>query len=47
MRGTWLGERISASYDDIVDRGCHAWNRLIDQPGTIMSLGLRAWAHRL
>ncbi len=23
---------------------CSAWNRLIDQPWTIMSIGLRDWA---
>lgn len=47
MRDSWLGDRIFASYDDIVDQCCHAWNRLIDQPWKIMSLGLRAWAYRL
>ena len=26
--------------------GCHAWNKLVDQPWTIMSIGLRDWAHR-
>ncbi|MCJ2018954.1 molybdopterin-dependent oxidoreductase, partial [Methylobacterium sp. E-065] len=45
--GNWLGDRIFASYDDIVDRCCDAWNRLIDQPWKIMSLGLRPWAYRL
>ena len=25
---------------------CNAWNRLVQQPWTVMSLGLRAWAHR-
>jgi hypothetical protein len=24
---------------------CHAWNKLVDQPWRIMSIGLRAWAH--
>ncbi|SDE63674.1 putative transposase, partial [Belnapia rosea] len=23
-----------------------AWNRLVEQPWTIMSIGLRDWAHR-
>jgi len=30
----------------LVDHCCHAWNKLIDQPWTIMSIGLRTWAHR-
>ena len=33
-------------YDDILDHCCHAWNKLVDQPWTIMSIGLRDWAHR-
>jgi hypothetical protein len=24
---------------------CEAWNKLIDQPWKIMSIGLRDWAH--
>jgi len=24
---------------------CHQWNRLVDQPWLIMSIGLRKWAH--
>src|SRR3712207_1030940 len=32
LRQNWLGNRIFASYDDIVDHCCHAWNRLIDEP---------------
>jgi transposase len=46
MRDNWLSNRIFQSYDDIVDHCCHAWNKLIDQPWTIMSIGLREWAHR-
>jgi hypothetical protein len=47
IRDNWLGDRIFTSYDDIVDHCCRAWNRLIDQPWKIMSLGLRHWAYRL
>jgi len=25
--------------------GCAAWNKLVDQPWRIMSIGLRQWAH--
>jgi hypothetical protein len=24
---------------------CHAWNKLVDQPWTIMSIGFREWAY--
>jgi transposase len=46
MRDNWLSNRIFTSYDDIVDHCCEAWNKLIDQPWKIMSIGLRDWAHR-
>lgn len=45
MRDNWLSNHIFKSYDDIVDHCCHAWNKLVDQPWRIMSLGLRQWAH--
>ncbi len=45
MRDNWLSNRVFKSYDDIVDHCCFAWNRLIDQPWTIMSIGTRKWAH--
>jgi hypothetical protein len=31
--------RIFKSYDEIVDRCCDAWNKLIGQPWRIMSIG--------
>jgi transposase len=45
MRDNWLSNRIFQSYDDILDHCCHAWNKLVDQPWRIMSIGLRNWAH--
>jgi hypothetical protein len=45
MRDNWLSNRVFKSYDDIVDHCCDAWNKLIDQPWRIMSIGLRDWAH--
>ena len=45
MRENWLSNRVFKSYDEIVDLACEAWNKLIDQPWTIMSIGLRDWAH--
>ena len=46
IRGNWLSNRVFRSYDDILDHCCHAWNRLVEQPWTIISIGLREWAHR-
>ncbi len=45
MRDNWLSNRVFKSYDDIVTVCCEAWNKLIDQPETIMSSGQRKWAH--
>jgi transposase len=45
MRENWLSNRVFKSYDDIVDHCADAWNKLIDQPWRIMSIGLRDWAH--
>ena len=46
MRDNWLSNRIFKSYDEIVAICCEAWNKLMDQPWRIMSIGLRDWAHR-
>jgi hypothetical protein len=46
MRDNWLSNRIFKSYEDIVAICCEAWNKLIDQPWKIMSIGMRDWAHR-
>lgn len=45
MRDNWLSNRIFSSYDDILDHCCEAWNRLIDRPAQIRSIGMRKWAH--
>ena len=45
MRGNWLSNRIFLSYTNILDHCCEAWNKLIAQPWTIMSVGLRHWAY--
>ncbi|BGE87017.1 hypothetical protein Ms3S1_34530 [Methylosinus sp. 3S-1] len=45
LRENWLSNRVFKSYDDIVDHCCAAWNKLIEQPWRIMSIGLRGWAH--
>jgi len=45
LRRNWLSNRVFETYEDIVDAGCGGWNRLIEQPQTIMSIGMRNWAH--
>jgi transposase len=46
MRDNWLSNRVFRSYEDILDPCCYAWNRLVDRPWTIMSIGTRDWAYR-
>jgi transposase len=45
MRENWISNRVFTSYMDILDHCCAAWNKLTDQPWTIMSIGLRDWAN--
>lgn len=45
MRDNWLSNLVFTSYDALVDHCCNAWNNLIEQPWSIMSIGLREWAH--
>ena len=45
MRDNWLSNRILKSFDDIVDHCCDAWNKLIDQPWRITSIGMRDWSY--
>jgi hypothetical protein len=47
MRDNGLSNRTFKSLDDIVDHCCEAWNKLIDQPSRIMSIGLPEWAYAL
>ncbi len=46
MRDNWLSNRVFPSGEAIVAHCCEAWNKLVEQPWRIMSLGLRDWAHR-
>ena len=46
MRDNWLSNRIFPSHEAIVDLCCDAWNKLINQPWRIMSIGLRDWTYR-
>jgi transposase len=45
IRDNWLSNRIFHGAENIVDHCCHAWNKLVDRPWCIMSIGLRDWAH--
>jgi len=45
IRDNWLSNSIFKSDDDIVATSCEAWNKLIDQPWKIISIGHREWAH--
>jgi hypothetical protein len=45
MRDNWLSNHVFTSHRDILDHCCSAWNKLVDQPWRITSIGLRDWAH--
>ena len=45
LRDNWLSNRIFQSYDAITNHCCDAWNKLVAQPWTIMSIGLREWGN--
>jgi len=45
LRQTYLSNRLFADHDEINDAACKAWNRLIDKPSRIKSIGMRQWAH--
>lgn len=46
LRQTYLSNRVFESYDDILDAAFEAWNRIIEEPWRILSVGLRIWAHK-
>lgn len=45
MRDNWLTNRVFTNYKDILDHRCEIWNKLMDQPWRIRSIGMREWAH--
>ena len=45
IRQNCLSNRIFASYKNLVDHCSDAWNKLVQQPWTVMSIGLRNWTH--
>jgi len=46
MRANWLSNRVFETYDAIIDAACEAWRKLIAQPDTITSIGMRTGARR-
>jgi transposase len=45
LRQNWLSNTVLENYDAIIDAACAAWLKLIAQPETITSIGMRDWAH--
>jgi transposase len=45
LRGNWLSNRVFENYDAIIEAACEAWQKLIAEPHTITSIGMRDWAH--
>ena len=45
LRQNWLSNTVFETYDAIIDAACDAWRKLIAQPETITSIGMRDWAH--
>ena len=45
LRQNWLSNTVFENFDAIIDVACAAWRKLIAQPETITSNGMRDWAH--
>ena len=45
LRANWLSNRVFENYHGIIEAICDAWQRLIAEPETITSIGMRQWAH--
>ena len=45
LRDNWLSNRIFESCEDIVALCCAAWNKLIERPWKVISIGMREWAY--
>ena len=45
LRANWLSNRVFETYLEIIEGICDAWQKLIAQPETITSIGMRQWAH--
>ena len=45
LRANYLSNRVFDDFDAIIDAACDAWRKLVAQPPTITSIGMRTWAH--
>ena len=45
LRQNWLSNRVFETYEAIINAACEAWRKLLAQPHTITSIGMREWAH--
>ena len=45
VRDNWLSNRVCQCDRGILDHCGDAWNKLVEPPWRIMSIGLRDWAH--
>ncbi len=45
LRDNWLSNIVFQSDEEIIAYCRDAWNKLIDRPGRIKSIGIRHWAH--
>jgi transposase len=45
LRANWLSNRVFETYEAIIDAACKAWQKLLAQPQTITSIGMREWAY--
>lgn len=45
LRANSLSNRVFADYEAIIEAACDAWRKLLAQPQTITSIGMREWAH--
>ena len=45
LRQNHLSNRVFPSYETILEASCEAWNRLLEKPWKVMSIGLRQWAY--
>jgi transposase len=45
LRQNWLSNSVFDTYDAIIDAACEAWQKLLAEPETITSIGMRQWAH--
>ena len=45
LRSNWISNSVFHDDDAIIDTACNAWTRLMAQPQTITSIGMRKGAH--